>query len=63
MAISIVPTYLEDKVIMVKERSNGCYNLGAASIANLIVSLPVDIIVTLCAGNIIYFMIGIPISF
>mmetsp|Transcript_3796 Transcript_3796/g.571 ORF Transcript_3796/g.571 Transcript_3796/m.571 type:complete len:99 (+) Transcript_3796:149-445(+) len=28
MQVSIIPSYLEDKHIMIKEKNNGCYSLG-----------------------------------
>ncbi|KRW98536.1 P-loop containing nucleoside triphosphate hydrolase [Pseudocohnilembus persalinus] len=58
MAISLLPNMIEDRQIMVKEKSNGCYNLMNFIISNFVTSLPVTFIITLVSSSIIFFMIG-----
>lgn len=37
MQVSIIPTFLEDKLIMIKEKTNGCYSLSAYFVGNFLV--------------------------
>lgn len=58
MAISLIPVMIEDRKIMVKEKSNGCYNLISYIISNFVTGLPTTFIITLVSSAIIFFMIG-----
>lgn len=57
MSISVLPVNLEDRMIMVKERSNGAYNLIAYSVSNMIVNMPFTFILSLTAASITFFMV------
>lgn len=58
MTVSVLPVNLEDRMIMVKEKSNGAYSLTSYSITYFLVALPITFIVALLAGSIVYFMVG-----
>lgn len=57
MQICILPTYLEDKDIMIKEKTNGCYSLSAYFIGHFWVQLPFTFILALIASIITFFLV------
>ena len=40
MAVAYVPSYLEDRLTFIKERSNGLYGPTAFMLSNFIIGLP-----------------------
>ena len=59
MSISVLPAFLEDKAIFVKERSNGAYGVGSHSLAGMLVSLPFIFLLSLAAGTTCYFCLAL----
>lgn len=60
MTISVLPTNIEDRQIMVKEKTNGAYALSAYSISSFLVATPMTFLVSLFPGLIVHFMLGFP---
>lgn len=58
MTISVLPNQIEDRLIMVKEKTNGSYKLGAFSFSQFVVSIPFAFIVSVLPGIIVYYMVG-----
>lgn len=57
MTICVMPTYIEDRRIMVKERTNGVYRLWVYSLSNFIISIPFTLVLALCAGSILFALV------
>lgn len=58
MSISVLPINIEDRLIMVKEKTNGAYKLSAYSLSHFLVSTPITLLIAVLAGSVIYFMVG-----
>ena len=59
MSISVLPAFLEDKAIFVKDRANGAYGVGPYSLAGMLISLPFIFLLSVAAGSICYFCLGL----
>eukprot|EP00241_Pyramimonas_parkeae_P015408 CAMPEP_0114297338 /NCGR_PEP_ID=MMETSP0059-20121206/11802_1 /TAXON_ID=36894 /ORGANISM="Pyramimonas parkeae, Strain CCMP726" /LENGTH=597 /DNA_ID=CAMNT_0001419567 /DNA_START=157 /DNA_END=1947 /DNA_ORIENTATION=+ len=59
MSISVLPAFLEEKAVFVKERANGAYGPVAFSVAHLIVDLPPLFLQALVNGTLCYWCIGL----
>lgn len=59
MSISVLPAYLEDKLIFIRDRANGTYGVAAYNVANAIVSLPFLFLLSLICSSITYWLIGL----
>lgn len=58
MSISVLPAFLEEKAVFIKERANGAYSVTAFSVAHLVVDLPPLFLLALVNGTICYFILG-----
>lgn len=59
MSISVLPAFLEDKTIFVKERANGAYGVAQHALAGMLVSLPFIFLLSLSAGSICYYCLAL----
>ena len=58
MSISVLPAYLEDKAIFVKERANGNYSVAANVVSNFVVSTPFIFVLALLSSLMNYWFAG-----
>lgn len=58
MTICVMPSYIEDRLIMVKEKSNGAYKLWVYSLANFLVTIPFTLVLSVSSGLICYYLVG-----
>ena len=54
MSISVLPAFLEDKTIMIKERANGWYGAFTYSLSTFLVALPFIFLLALIVGSICF---------
>jgi len=59
MSISVLPAFLEEKSVFIKERANGAYGVMAFSVAHMIVDLPPLFLQALINGSMCYWCIGL----
>ncbi|GJQ14676.1 hypothetical protein GpartN1_g7030.t1 [Galdieria partita] len=63
MSISVLPAYLEEKEIFVRERANGTYHVLSYQIAHFLVDVPFVFLLALVSGTICYWLVGMNSSF
>mmetsp|Transcript_23002 Transcript_23002/g.78328 ORF Transcript_23002/g.78328 Transcript_23002/m.78328 type:complete len:267 (+) Transcript_23002:2-802(+) len=59
MSISVLPAFLEEKAIFLKERANGAYGVAAYNIAHAIVDTPFMFLLALVCGTLTFWCIGL----
>lgn len=59
MSISVLPAYIEERAIVIKERANGAYGVIAYHVAHLLVELPTLLFLAFVAGSISYWLINL----
>lgn len=59
MSVSVLPAFLEEKAVFVKERANGAYGSSAFVLAHTIVDLPFMLLQATVCGCLVYFLVGL----
>lgn len=59
MSVSVLPAFLEEKAVFVRERANGSYSVPAFVIAHTIVDVPFMALQALVCGSIVYWLVGL----
>jgi len=60
MSISVLPAYLEEREIFIRERANGSYGVGAYMLSHTLIEIPMLFLLSLVCSSIIYWCIGLP---
>lgn len=58
MSISVLPAYLEERSVLVRERANGSYSIGAYIVAHTLYELPYVFVLALMSSSVVYWMVG-----
>ena len=59
MSVSVLPAYLEEKAVFVKERANGAYTSLVFILAHTVVDVPFMFLQAAVSGAIVYFLVGL----
>lgn len=59
MSVSVLPAYLEEKAVFVKERANGAYTSLVFILAHTAVDIPFMFLQAMVSGAIVYFLVGL----
>lgn len=59
MSVSVLPAFLEEKAVFVRERANGAYGVMPFVVAHTIVDAPFMFLQSLVCGGIVYWLVGL----
>ena len=59
MSVSVLPAYLEEKAVFVKERASGAYTPLVFMLAHTVVDIPFMLLQTMMSGTLVYFLVGL----
>ncbi|PXF43928.1 ABC transporter G family member 11 [Gracilariopsis chorda] len=59
MSVSVLPAYLEERSVLVRERANGAYSVGAYILAHTLYEIPYVFLLALMASSVTYWMVGL----
>eukprot|EP00186_Timspurckia_oligopyrenoides_P002527 CAMPEP_0182445364 /NCGR_PEP_ID=MMETSP1172-20130603/3509_1 /TAXON_ID=708627 /ORGANISM="Timspurckia oligopyrenoides, Strain CCMP3278" /LENGTH=650 /DNA_ID=CAMNT_0024641125 /DNA_START=139 /DNA_END=2091 /DNA_ORIENTATION=+ len=59
MSSSVLPAYLEERSVMVRERANGAYSVFAYILAHTVYEIPYVFLLSLMASSITYWLVGL----
>lgn len=59
MSVSVLPAYLEERAVLMRERANGAYSVGAYVLSHLLYEIPYILLLAIMASAITYFMLGL----
>lgn len=62
MSVSVLPAYLEERSVLVRERANGAYSVGAYILAHTLYEIPYVFLLALMASSVTYWMVGLTAS-
>ncbi|CAN8065787.1 unnamed protein product [Agarophyton chilense] len=58
MSVSVLPAYLEERSVLVRERANGAYSVGAYIFAHTLYEIPYVFLLALMASSVTYWLVG-----
>lgn len=59
MSVSVLPAYLEERTVLMRERANGAYSIGAYVLSHTIYELPYVAVLAFLASSVTYWMVGL----
>jgi len=59
MSIAVVPTFIQDRLVFMRERANGWYNPAAYVLSGALSCIPGLLLISLMCSIIIYFLVGL----
>lgn len=58
MSVSVLPAYLEERSVLVRERANGAYSVAAYIVSHTLYEIPYVFTLALMASSVTYWMVG-----
>lgn len=58
MSVSVLPAYLEERSVLVRERANGAYSVAAYILSHTLYEIPYVFVLALMASSVTYFLVG-----
>ncbi|KAI0557173.1 ABC transporter ATP-binding protein [Gracilaria domingensis] len=62
MSVSVLPAYLEERSVLVRERANGAYSVGAYILSHTLYEIPYVFLLALMASSVTYWLVGFTAS-
>lgn len=59
MSISVLPAYLEERTVLVRERANGSYSVGAYILSHTLFEIPYLLLLAFMASGVTYALVGL----
>lgn len=59
MSISVLPAYLEERSVLMRERANGAYSVFAYILSHTLYEIPYVFVLALMASAVTYYMVGL----
>lgn len=59
MSISVLPAYLEERTVLMRERANGAYSVPAYILSHTLYEIPYVFILALMASSVTYWLVGL----
>lgn len=59
MSISVLPAYLEERSVLVRERANGAYSVAAYIVSHTLYEIPYVFLLALMASSVTYWLVGL----
>lgn len=58
MSVSVMPAFIEEKAVFIRERANGTYRVSAYNLAHFLVDIPFIMLLAVVCGSITYWLVG-----
>lgn len=59
MSVSVLPAYLEERSVLIRERANGAYSIPAYILSHTLYEIPYVFVLALMASSVTYFLVGL----
>lgn len=59
MSVSVLPAYLEERAVLVRERANGAYSIPAYIVSHTLYEIPYVFLLAFLASSVTYWMVGL----
>lgn len=59
MSVSVLPAYLEERTVLMRERANGAYSVAAYIVSHTLYEIPYVFVLALMASSVTYWLVGL----